>query len=205
MVEVAYQVRDQADVLVGSQETEPGAGWPYDTVVGEPVANPMMDGAALASQIVDCFAESYGTSDSVTQSAIDTSHIAELAQALSDLAEYVSDHKDACYLIMGRAIRAAQTFSDPDYKDAYDLCRVIAERSAEVPDLAKRAQAVMALIDPPGVDRLVIHERHHGPRMNNVHGLSVYIPSRNLSPFYGRLAFASETLWDDMLTELITR
>ena len=33
MLEVAYQIRDHAQILVGSEEVEPGDGWPYDAVL----------------------------------------------------------------------------------------------------------------------------------------------------------------------------
>src|SRR5205823_6865956 len=33
MVEVAYQIRGAASVMVGSEQTEPGEGWPYDSIL----------------------------------------------------------------------------------------------------------------------------------------------------------------------------
>src|SRR5438552_3603438 len=44
MLEVAYQIRDHAQVLVGSEEVEPGAGWPYDAVLRDLSARPAMTG-----------------------------------------------------------------------------------------------------------------------------------------------------------------
>jgi len=34
MTEVAYQIKNHADILVASEENEPGDGWPYDTILG---------------------------------------------------------------------------------------------------------------------------------------------------------------------------
>ena len=35
MVENAYPLRNLADYMVGSEETEPGDGWPYDLVLAD--------------------------------------------------------------------------------------------------------------------------------------------------------------------------
>ena len=53
MAEIMYQVRQCADYSVGSQQTEPGDGWPYDTVLRALAARPTMTPAELAGTIVD--------------------------------------------------------------------------------------------------------------------------------------------------------
>src|SRR5690349_13087120 len=40
MLEVAYQLRDHAKVLVGSEELEPGPGWPHAAILGDLSKNP---------------------------------------------------------------------------------------------------------------------------------------------------------------------
>src|SRR5206468_5690072 len=52
MLEVAYQLRDHARVLVGSEALEPGPGWPHDAILGELTARPEMTAATLATAIV---------------------------------------------------------------------------------------------------------------------------------------------------------
>ncbi|GAH31165.1 unnamed protein product, partial [marine sediment metagenome] len=42
MTEVAYQIKDYADILVTSEESEPNDGWPYDTILGQLVSYPTM-------------------------------------------------------------------------------------------------------------------------------------------------------------------
>ncbi|MBI4635692.1 MAG: hypothetical protein HY727_05025, partial [Candidatus Rokubacteria bacterium] len=42
MLEVAYQLRDHARILVGSEELEPGAGWPHDRILADLTARPAM-------------------------------------------------------------------------------------------------------------------------------------------------------------------
>jgi len=201
MLEVAYQLKDVAAHVVGSQDTEPVAGWPYDAVLGELSKRPQMAGPELAGVIVEHYLRSYGPYDEVTQSALDLSRAREVVLALNELCKYVLDNQDGCELAVGRAGRRAQSYSDPDYKDLYDFCRLLSERAGQE-ELKRRALAVMELLAPPGEGRLVYAEAHRGLRLARSHGVSIYFPTRVLSPFYKRLDFASESLWDDMLRRL---
>jgi hypothetical protein len=86
MLEVAYQLRDHARILVGSEELEPGAGWPYAAVFGDLVAGPTMGPPVLAAAIVRRYAESYASSGAdATQSAIDLSALDDLVGAVDAL------------------------------------------------------------------------------------------------------------------------
>ena len=126
-----------------------------------------------------------------------------MVRALNDLCEYILEYQEDCELIVGRASRRAQRFSDADYKDLYDFCRLLYERSDGLPDLAQRAQAVMDLVVPAKAGRFVCAEGHRGYRLSRSHGVSIYLPAHELSPFYKRLDFASESLWDEMLHRLL--
>jgi len=88
MTEVAYQIKDHADILVTSEESEPNDGWPYDTILAQLAANPTMSSTQLAIDIVDKYIYSYPSYD-VTQSAIDLSYMNTLANQLSELAQYI--------------------------------------------------------------------------------------------------------------------
>lgn len=76
MIEVAYQVREHADFMVGSQEIEEGTGWPYDTILQELIAAPDMSALDLSKLIVQKFGDYYmsysrNSGGINTQSAID--------------------------------------------------------------------------------------------------------------------------------------
>src|SRR2546421_5341493 len=45
MLEVAYQIRDHAQILVGSEEVEPGDGWPHDRILRDLTPRPGMRAA----------------------------------------------------------------------------------------------------------------------------------------------------------------
>src|SRR5581483_10130123 len=87
MLEVAYQLRDHARILVGSEEPEPGAGWPYVTILGDLVARAAMTPAELGAAVVRRYAEFYGPDGpDVTQSAIDLGKLDDMVSAVERLA-----------------------------------------------------------------------------------------------------------------------
>src|SRR4029450_124940 len=73
--EVSYQMRDAADFTVGSQEEEPGDGWPYHRILRALAATPYMSPRDLSKVIVREYVHSYGSDARITQSAVDLGRI----------------------------------------------------------------------------------------------------------------------------------
>ena len=93
MMEVAYEIRDYGAVMVGSEETEPLDGWPYDTILAGLRDNPDWSAPRLGRRIVNRYYASYG--NSYTQSAITLSHANSLATSISTFAQTMrDDHTD---------------------------------------------------------------------------------------------------------------
>lgn len=86
MIEVAYEIKGTgASVVVGSEETEPGDGWPYNTILSDLLSHPSWISAQLGTAIVDRYYASYGNSE--TQSAIDLTQMNNLASTVSNFAD----------------------------------------------------------------------------------------------------------------------
>ena len=86
MAEVAYQIRNTAQLLVGSQEVEPADGWPYTPVLRELAKTPDITPAQVGKVIVDRYLASYKPNEGVTQSALDLSASTKLEGAIDKLA-----------------------------------------------------------------------------------------------------------------------
>ena len=195
MTEVAYQIKDCADILVTSEENEPGDGWPYDTILAQLVSNPHMSPEQLAADIVDKYIISYPY-DNVTQSAIDLSYIDDLAGQLSSMADSIRSDtltsKDA-YL---NAAYSSQYYGDPDFIDLYDFCNKIFyySNSLEVKTIALIVQQTL-------LNFTVINSGYNGWSVSGSKGLSIYFPwyyAYN-SNKYNSTNFARDTKWDEML------
>ena len=198
MTEVAYQIKNHTDILVASEENEPGDGWPYDTILAQLVANPTMSSTQLAADIVDKYIYSY-PSYNVTQSAIDLSYMDTLANQLSELAQYIKNDSltpKANYIF---AAYYSQHYSDPDFIDLYDFCSkvLIYSYNVQVKSIALNIQQTL-------VSSVVINSNYNGLSVSGSKGLSIYFPwyyAYN-SNKYSSTNFAQDTFWDEMLLSL---
>ena len=197
MAEVIYQVRNYADVFVGSEETEPLEGWPYDLILADLTASPTMTPSDLGNTIVTGYMQFYGSSSGVTQSAIDLSEINSLASIIdifsssliSGLGTYSSQ------IITSRT--STQNYYVPDYIDLYDFAENIYNN---VPDsiIQTAANDVMSAVSSATISN------GYGSYSPGSHGLSIYFPriSGNYdSDYESILDFTTDHLWDEFLNQ----
>lgn len=89
MIEPAYELRNRALQLVGSEELEPGEGWDYGFLSGLVKSPATTDAAGLGKLIVDSYQTYYTNNPSghTTLSSIDLSKIGLVADALDNVTE----------------------------------------------------------------------------------------------------------------------
>lgn len=97
MVETAYAMRGGAKVMVSSEELEPESGWNYTRWLEQLVANPDMDGPALARVLVASYEAEMTRANNgeTTLSAIDLTGVEGLSSAISELSAELSAKLDA--------------------------------------------------------------------------------------------------------------
>lgn len=198
--EVAYEVKDHVDAIVGSEELEPGDGWPYTLIMQDLVAKPDMAGAALGAVVVDRYIESYERRQPewpVTQCAVATSHISEFAEGLDGLAEALVRHLQQTGSIehvlqaQGRAVGFMG-----ELIDLGTFCRGLQAGGADQ-SLKDAAGRMVDVLTPGGY---VVAEEHRGPTVEGCLGVTVYFPKplAPVSQYYADLLFADQG-WDDFL------
>jgi len=197
MIEVAYQIKDYADILVTSEESEPNDGWPYDTILGELAGNPLISPEQLSADIVDKYIYSYPFEE-VTQSAIDLSYIDSLASQLSNLALAIMDDSLTPKGVYIDAACSSQYYGDPDFIDLYDFCDKIFDHSNSL------EIKIMAIIIQQTLSSTVINSDYSGWGVSGSKGLSIYFPwyYNYDSEKYNDTNFAQDTFWDEMLLYL---
>jgi hypothetical protein len=101
MVETAYSLRNSASFMVGSEETIPSIGFPYDLWLGTLTEDPDADGAKLARFMIDAYAKNYtlDTADTsehtfdpklTTLSAVRMDKLDTLVKSISQLGDGLS-------------------------------------------------------------------------------------------------------------------
>lgn len=193
MVEVAYQIKDYADILVASEENVPDTGWPYDTIFNQLVSDPYMSSEELASEIVANYISSYPSSG-VVKSAIDLNYMDTLAVQLSNLASSVmgdSSTSRAKYIL---ASTRAQYYGDYDFIDLYDFCNklLIYSNNSEVRNRTLSIQQTL-------INYCIIDSRYSRQEDSDSHGLSIYFPYYYYDDYYGNTNFSQNTFWNEML------
>jgi hypothetical protein len=192
MMEVAYEIKDLASVMVASEETEPGDGWPYDTVLADLVVLPGMDSADLGTTIVDRYGESYGIWSDTTQSAIDLSMVGTLAIEVNDFALAMDSNKPE----ITAARSDSQEYYYPEYIDLYHFADLLYTGSSDL-DIQDAAYDLMV-----AVEQAVIAE-FHGNSLPDSHGLAIYFPetaSAFDNDYNGSIIdFPADTQWDEFL------
>ena len=202
MIEVAYQLRDHAQVLVGSEETEPGPGWPHAAILGDLTARPAMTAGELGGTVVTRYVASYRHSGQLaTQSAIDLGQLGDLVEAVDILAHRLLDDLKRDGLV--EAIRHARArtlqFFDGLYLDLHHLAGNLAKAAGPGP-IADACIQIRRVIAGEGAPSPIIAEAYVGARMAPARGLSIYFPTHgDPTVHYRDLAFAKRTRWADFL------
>lgn len=196
MAEMGYQIRDGADYTVGSEQTEPGEGWPYHTILGALAKNPAMTPRDLSALIVDKYLASYGNADGVTQSACDLSKAGALATAVARLvAALTASLSESASRQRILAVRnQVQSYEVPDNIDLVDFCSVLAKASDDSATTTACQNVVKAV-----KSAYVMAQGYKGGDMKNSNGVAIYFPLQSVSPLYAGLDFSKKTGWDAFL------
>jgi hypothetical protein len=197
MAEVAYQLRDSVLLTVGSEEVEPGDGWPYDRFLTKLTKKPTMMPSELATTIVNEYLASYPANAEVTQSACDLAKSGVLASAVDQLADglnsHLSDGAERAKIVECRL--QTQAYDTPDYIDLYDFCDLLEGKSG-LADIQAACKAVKNAIQRDGV---IIRSGYKGKKVEHSNGLSIYFPQITLSSLYATLDFTKKTAWGKFL------
>jgi hypothetical protein len=201
-LEVAYQVRASARAVVGSEELEPGAGWPYHTLLRELTATPKMDGPALGKVVVRTYVDSYRRQPSqwpITQCAVDTALVEQFTRTVDGLVAALRARLPGAWSEILKA-QARTTSFEFEMLDLRAFCRALVEATSDSV-LKTQAQHLTGALAPGGY---VLAEGHLGPKVEECGGVSLYLPSptsSTVSQYYKDLSFAKRHRWDEFLAD----
>ena len=200
MLEVAYSIRDYADMMVASEENVPMTGQPYDRILSRLTSDPGISPYSFSMVMVDEYIDHYASYDSTfTASAIFLSSIDDVASAADQLAGAISANMDEVRSDVRTAQQRTQHYDFDksvydDYKDLYDFARHVRQlvTNAEVQSAAK------AVMD--AVNGAVLYQRSSGHLVLDSYGISIYLPDPGYIPIqYSFIEFAQDTQWDEFL------
>jgi hypothetical protein len=183
MVEIVHHFAPQVEIVVGSQQTEPGDGWPYDRVLKQ--AKNAQTPDDLAKGIVREYIADYrrlGVAN-VTQSAIRAADTQAVIDGLDTLGNALLANFNQIEDEL-RAIRmATQTFRMADYVDLIHVATLIRQRMND----AAITAAARSVVD--SAKSSIITNGTYGSTVANANGLSVWFPASQWVYFGNRAKY----------------
>jgi len=200
MLEVAYECRYVARYIVGSEESPPGEGYPYHEILAPLMNNPTMPTRDWVAQIPEIFVSWYATNypgySNITQSAVDTSKLEVVANAVDCLASVLLAKRFEYADSLRRARQEAQNYSTyPDYRDLWHVAQLLKDYTQDR-DIAHAVNLVHQSLNWA----IVSNRRANNSRVFHSYGLSIYYPDAgSYLGRYANTALARATRWDEWL------
>jgi hypothetical protein len=205
MAEVAGEMQDSVSYFVGSEEVEPGAGWPYTELLTRWNEQPGTQPADVAKILVDEYVKSYeggsnGTED-VTFSAFDMSKFADFEASLNTLGQKLRAVDASERTKLAGAIGNALSFTNQDYDDMLGYLNSIANsgvRGLSPDDFADVATATQALVIA----------NSDTSKYSAATGMAIWLPAdtstySQYSDRYKALKFNQASGWGDTLASML--
>jgi hypothetical protein len=194
MIEVAYQDRNLARVQVGSEESPPGSGYPYDKWLTD-LKNSGKNPCDLAGSIVQEFVAAYSGQTGITQSYLDMSKMDGVRAALEAFGVALLPHVNDQAAIIAAARNNAVHYGEgaslyEGFIDLYGFADNIATTTTQT-DIKTAANNLKAAL--VGTSGAILQNGTGSSDEANSHGLSVYIPSPgNYLSAYSNLSLATD-------------
>ncbi len=202
MIEVASQMANSVNYFVGSQDLEPGQGWPYSSFLqkwnaGISTLQPADVATLLSKEYLSAYSGGIYGHSTVTMSALDLSKIAGYNQAVADFASELSSLSSSQRSKIQTAAKRAKYFYMEDYRDMTDFINQLSETSVQVRsgEAVKSAQSQLVLSN----------DQNQG---QNTFGLSVWLPVdgesyKNFADKYQSLDFNRDSNWGAFVKNLL--
>lgn len=204
MGEVAGEMTDSVKFFAGSQETEPGEGWPYNKFLDKLVAKPDMDGGELAKILAKEYKAAYSGGiygkKEVTFSAYDLSKMDKFYDVLRGITADLKNLDSAALKTAFSYIKQTQSYALEDYKDFSDYMTLVG-KLVNLSDV--RAESLRGAIS----DLIIANEVTNYYAKS--HGLSIWLPESkydwdDYGTRYKGLEFHKKTAWGEFIETVLT-
>jgi len=193
-IEVAYQFRNYADYLVGSEELEPGNGWDYNFLSALRL-NPDMSAQTLAQNVHTYYANYYRNSTDVTFAVLDLGYAYTLGSRLNSFSSTAinSGISGATF----RAVEANAEFFDDG--NGGEVTRDLKGYMQQITGSASFSAAVKTAANDviTTLDTMVLSNWSRG-YAKTIGGISIVMKADTAT--YSLLDLCANTQWDEFLT-----
>lgn len=205
MPEVANEMVDSVEVFGGSEEVEPGAGWPYQAVLrrwaGKPTATAAEVGKILAEEYVSSYNGGTNGNSNATFSIFDLKQTDRLNQAVREFGSSLVKLDSSARSKVKQLASDTQRFTFDDYADLIDFMNLMdaSHLGTELRGVSQRLRSSLGNY---------IVANYATPGMSRALGLSIWFPTSlgtyvNYEARYRLLKFHQATRWGDTIKALL--
>lgn len=222
MLETAYGLTSHVDVMVGSEELEPGTGWKYSTWLDKLVANPTIQSEPLASLMVESYKQEYENEHLTTLSAIRLSDIRAVAAKLSTLSNAIKAQGNIEIDAMRKARSSIKSYgasTRPPLETSVDLITLLKfyEKNSKNKELQRLSSEVRASVIKSIIANYASTRSQYPPgKPYGSEGLAIYFPE-SADAFYNDyfhsgylknnadrpVDFVQKETWADLLYKIL--
>ncbi len=193
MFEIAYELKEQTEMIHGSEAYEPLEGWTYNHLLYK--LNKETTNEQFAQNVVNDYVESYRngsvyTSYSVTASVINTNKLDNLWNNLNNLSFEINSILPVYRDEISTSREETQRFDqNPNYRDLFDFA-VNLENLIPVADVQTEAKKVQNALE----ETIIAEDHWQKPEKLNVskaHGLTIYFPTNGAEIGYSDLTISN--------------
>ncbi|MFA5161722.1 MAG: clostripain-related cysteine peptidase [Elusimicrobiales bacterium] len=199
MAEVAYEIKNYASYVVGSEELEAGDGYTYDAFLQKARASDLSP-KALAKAAVDSYTDHYTYMG--TQSYVNSDALPGLVKKMDAFADavMVSGDKEAVRKARAATQHYAVNYSYKDNADLYHFVSLVSAPADTAQKIKDAASELMSYLS----GSVVGHNRVTSDYADS-HGLAVYLPAETYDKNYDELAFAKAGKWPKFAQWLVSK
>ncbi len=200
-LEIAYQIKDYAQVMVGYETRGGNDFFGYSVTLTNLADNPTMNATELAKRFVTNYKEyhfGWCTWFNHTISAVSLANITELSQCISSLAielqENLEEYRDGINASRNQTEDYGRAMN-LDYVDVYHFTELL-EQNINADTIDSLCQQVKQVLNAT-----IISEWHRNNGWPNSHGLSIYFPNEpdDYEGQYDYTEFCNCTQWGEFL------
>lgn len=198
MIEVAHQMKDSVQYFIGSEDLEPGDGWPYEQVLARWNSLSPATAEDIAKFLPEVYVASY-KNESTTLSSYDLRHIDSLTTSLANLRAVMTNQNSSTKAALKGAVTSSLKFYKRDYVDLGDFLVKIGAR-AGIQQYMPQITSVQEELK-----KFVVANQTTG-KFKQAQGLAIWLPSTAMQytkyeKLYSELSFNISSQWHQLIEE----
>jgi len=210
-LEVAYQIKEYANILIASENLERVPGWNYKNFLGYLTKKPLSHALSLAQRVVDSFAVfNKKRSKIFTLSAIKLSAILPLKSSLDIVINKLFDMSKLAPATIKELVTQARKktleFDGGTYIDLHSFLtqlrvQLLKKHEKVSIDWLSVVSQVVSCIDNTLVRiKEVVISKVNGNKFSAAGGLTIYYPKKPIHHSYAKTKFSHDSMWLKFIT-----